>query len=350
MKARIDHKGLFACFKRDLVDEAGEAVNVEISAVAWNGHRLVFGSDKSVPGDHRSPIFALDIDDHAAPVAESLSYYTAGLITSAEKYEDFALTDGGDYLIATTGFDRADSQSAAQDVYNRLLIWPCGEPDSVKLIADRDNDGVLSSLGLREDLAQALGAPYFKVEGLSSVPGEAGGDPLLLFGIREVGQSHEDFSYVAQVVAAPYRVDDEGMLEFTGLFELVYEFEPAAWPDVRFEVGLSSLEYDPATRRLYFLTSFEVDDGQGGDRLGAYLWALSFDDFHAGRAPVLVADDTGEPLEFANKAEGVAVLPDGRLFVVYDPDRALALEAGHHRDAREPHEAPYTVLSIMDHG
>lgn len=67
MKARIDHKGLFACFERGLADPTGDAANVEISAVAWNGHRLVFGSDKNVPGDHRSPVFALDIDDHGAP-------------------------------------------------------------------------------------------------------------------------------------------------------------------------------------------------------------------------------------------------------------------------------------------
>lgn len=352
MKVRIETKGLFACFAPALTDDTGDAVNVEISAVAWNGKRLVFGSDKHVPGEHRSPVFALDIDSHGVPQADSLAYYTAPLITGAAKYEDFALTDGGEHLIATTGFDRVDAETAEQDIFNRLLIWPCDDPDRVQLIADRENDGVASSVGLREDLGAALGAPYFKVEGLASLSGEAGHDPILAFGIREVGQSYEDFSYVAQVVAAPYRVDDDNTLVFTGVFERVYEFEPAAFPGVRFDVGLSSLEYDRANQRLYFLTSFEVEDERpdsgDGDRLGAYLWAISFDDFHAGRAPQLVQDESGNVLEFHNKAEGVAVLPDGRLFVVYDPDRELALEAGHERDARRPHEAPYTLLSLIE--
>ncbi|WP_199671467.1 hypothetical protein [Salinisphaera sp. Q1T1-3] len=348
MKARIDTKGLFACFDAGLAHDSGDAVNVEISAVAWDGRRLVFGSDKNVPGRHRSPVFALEIDD-GRPVADSLGFYTASLIKHAEKYEDFALSDDGQFLIATTGFDRVDDDSAAQDAYNRLLVWPVDAPDDVQLVADRHNDGVASSVPLRDDLSTALGAPYFKIEGLASIPGEdAGDDPLLLFGIREVGADHENFTYVAQVVAAPYRIDQAGALSFTGAFEMVYEFEPAAWPAVRFDVGLSSLEFDPTNDRLLFLTSFEVDDGAGGDRLGAYLWSLDVADFHAGRAPRLVHDEQGEALEFANKAEGVAVLPDGRLFVVYDPDRALKLESDHPRDARDPHEAPYTLLTLVD--
>lgn len=53
-------------------------------------------------------------------------------------------------------------------------------------------------------------------------------------------------------------------------------------------------------------------------------------------------------LEFHNKAEGVAVLPDGRLFIVYDPDRERALESDHSRARREAHEAPYTLLELGD--
>ncbi|MDA3921484.1 MAG: hypothetical protein PF501_12520 [Salinisphaera sp.] len=347
MQARIVSKGVFACFESGLTDDGGEPVNVEISAVAWNGQRLVFGSDKQVPGDHRSPVFALAIDEHGVPRTDTLEFYTADLVRTAEKYEDFALTDDGAYLVASTGFDRVDKADAAKDRYNRLLVWPCNEPGTPQLVADRENDGILSSVGLRADLAEAIGAPYFKVEGLASVPGENGADPLLLFGIREVGAHHDDFEYVAEVVGVPYRMDN-GQLKFTGDFEVLYEFDPAQWQSVRYPVGLSSLEYDPANRRLYFLTSFEVDNEDGSDRLGAYLWSLSLADFQAGRAPVLVTEENGGVLEFANKAEGVAVLPDGRLFVVYDPDRALALEDDHPRDERAPHEAPYTLLTLAD--
>ncbi|MGB7755408.1 MAG: hypothetical protein WBL23_05040 [Salinisphaera sp.] len=346
MQARIVTKGLFACFDSDLTDAEDAPVNVEISAVAWNGERLVFGSDKDIPGAHRSPVFSLAVDD-GRPREDSLAYYTADLIKNAEKYEDFALTDDSRHMVATTGFDRIADHGAHQDVYNRLLVWPCGEPEAPQLVAERDNEGVRSSVVLRDHLAEVLGAPYFKIEGLASVPGPNGRDPMLLFGIREVGADHENFDYVARVVGVAYRVEDDE-LTLTGDFSLVYEFEPSRWDGVRFEVGLSSLEYDPARQRLYFLTSYEVEDGQGGDRMGAYLWSLSLAGFRAGDQPTLVEMPNGEPLEFHNKAEGVAVLPDGRLFVAYDPDRELTLEDDHPRDERGTHEAPFTVLELVD--
>ncbi|WP_423823794.1 hypothetical protein V5738_07420 [Salinisphaera sp. SPP-AMP-43] len=345
MQARIVEKGLFSCFDSELTDESGEPVNVEISAVVWNGQRLVFGSDKAIPGAHRSPVFSMAVEG-GRPLEDSLEFYTADLIKNAEKYEDFALTADGSHMVATTGFDRVASDGAHQDVYNRLLVWPCGEPESPRLVADREHQGVRSSVALRDNLEAALGAPYFKIEGLASMPDGEGGDPWLLFGIREVGTDHENFDYVARVVGVPYRVSGDD-LELTGEFSVIYEFDPSKWSEVRFDVGLSSLEYDPHNDRLYFLTSFEVDDGAGGDLIGAYLWSLSVADFRAGRDPELVHAAQGGALEFANKAEGVAVLPDGRLFVVYDPDRELELEADHPHDERDRHQAPYTVLELV---
>jgi len=347
MQAHIVKHGVFACFDSDLTDDNSQPINVEISAIAWNGTRLVFGSDKNIPGDHRSPVFALDVDEGGLPIAESLVFYTADLITSAEKYEDFALSDDSQYLIASTGFDRVDEADAGKDRYNRLLVWPCDEPGAPTLVGDDENDGIRSSVGLREDLSAALGAAYFKVEGLASIPGESGADPLLLFGIREVGRAHDDFDYVCEVVGAPYRIDN-GHLSFTDAFEVIYEFDPSQFDAVRFDVGLSSLEYDPVRQALYFLTSFEVEGGDGGDKLGAYLWHLSIADFQAGRAPALVVDADGQVLKFDNKAEGVAVLPSGDLFVVYDPDRELGLIDEHPRDKRHPSEAPYTLLRLTD--
>ena len=342
---RILDKGVFDCFEAGLLDDEGEQVNAEVSAVAWDGHRLVMASDKNIPGAHRSPVFAMDCVD-GRPQHDTLTYYTADLIRNAEKYEDFALTSSGTHLIATTGFDRLDTESAGLHHYNRLLVWPIDEPDMPRLVGESEEAGVRSSVDLRAGLGAALGAPYYKIEGLAAIPGCEGGDDRLLFGIREVGADHQNFDYVARVVGVPYRMEDDDLV-FTGDFEVVYDFDPSQWSDIRFAVGLSSLEYDAQSKGLYLLTSFEVEDDNGAEQVGAYLWWLSLDDFAARRDPAPVRAEAGHVFEFANKAEGVAVLGDNRLFVVYDPDRELVLEDEHPRDAREPHEAPYTLLAVV---
>lgn len=343
-RVRVLDKGVFACFEAGLTDDAGEPVNVEISAVVWNGERLVMASDKDVPGDRRSPVFALACDN-GRPLPDTLSYYDAALIRNAQKYEDFALTASGRHVVATTGFDRVDSDSGVQHHYNRLLVWPVEQPDQARLIAESEEHGVRSSVDLRADLGAALNAPYYKIEGLAAVPGHDGGDDRLLFGVREVGANHERFDYVCRVVAAPYRVIDDELV-LTGDLEVVYDFDPGRWPEIEYAVGLSSLEYDPHHDRLYFLTSFEVEDDAGNERLGAYMWQIPMADFHAGRAPELVRATDDSAFVFANKAEGLAVLDATRLFIVYDPDRALELDAEHARDRREPHEAPYALLEL----
>ncbi|WP_123630712.1 hypothetical protein [Salinisphaera orenii] len=343
---RILTQGLLACFDEGLTDASGEYVNAEVSAAAWNGRRLVLASDKDVPGAERSPVFAIECRD-GEPVPESLSFYTADLIRTAAKYEDFALTAEGGHMVATTGFDRVDTASADLHHYNRLLCWPADAPQSPRLVADREDDGVRSSVGLRTELEQALGAPYFKIEGLAAIPGRDGEPSRLLFGIREVGVDHANFEYACRVVAAPYRMEGDALV-LTGAFSVFYDFDPARWADVRYDVGLSSLEYDPSRRQLLFLTSFEVTDADGEDRVGAYLWRLSLDAFFNGSDPELVLGEDGRAFEFTEKAEGVAVLGDGRLFVVYDPDRSLALDPVHERDSRAPHEAPYTLLTLDD--
>ncbi len=356
--ARIAGKGLFACCESNLKDADGKPVNIEVSAAVWDRRRLVFGSDKNIPGDGRSPVFSMAVDE-GRPLADTLEYYTADLIRSADKYEDFALTEDGAYIVATTGFDRVDGDGGAgKDTYNRLLVWPCREPEKVQLVAESVKDGVPSSVRLRDHFSAVLGGvPYFKVEGLASVPGGdgdggegEGSDPLLLFGIREVGEDHDHFEYVAKIVAVPYRVAADGSMTLEGDFKLVYEFDPQRFEEVRFPVGLSSLEWDPLRRRLYLLTSFEVKEGKDGGKTrdGAYLWSLSLENFRTGRKPELVRDkEKSVTFEFQDKAEGLAVLPNGLVFVAYDPDRELELD-DQRQDKRGKHEAPYTLIELFD--
>ncbi|MBB3192454.1 hypothetical protein [Halomonas cerina] len=343
LHARILQQGTVHCFPAGLRDDRGRLVNAEVSAVAFDGQRLLMASDKPIPGEERSAVFALPLTPEG-PDDTRLRYFTEPLIKQAVKYEDFALTADGRHVLATTGFDRIDDASHALNDYNHLLIWPLGEPQKVQVVDPDPRDGVEGSLELRDKLNAAIGFPYYKIEGLAAIPGKHG-DGLLLFGIREQGQAHDDFTYVSRLVGAHYQISDSGNLVLIDAMRECYAFDPGHHPGVRFACGLSSLEYDPYHARLYLLTSFEVEQG-GEVHIGGYLWEMSLDDFHAGARPTLVTTPEGLPLEFEHKAEGLAVLDHDRLFVAYDNDRHLGLGTVDERDERHACEAPYTILEM----
>lgn len=342
---------VFPCFSQGLLDRHGKAVNAEISAVAWDGERLVMASDKPIPGENRSAIFALECHQ-GCPQPDTLNYYTAPLLRSASKYEDFALTASGTHMVATTGFDRFSSDNADSHLYNQLLVWPIGMPDSARVIGDTTDDDIDSSADLRVQLSRVLDAPYFKIEGLACLPAaqpldgnQDWTDDWLVFGVREIGQDYTDFRYAVCLVGAPYRMDGDDLV-FTGDFRVLYDFDPEGWAGVHYTVGVSSLEYDPYNQRLFILTSFETEHDDGTPANGGYLWQISLANFFARKDPMLIEYTGGDVVEFGNKAEGLAVLDDERVLVAYDPDRELTLTQGQAKAMREPHEAPYTLLSI----
>lgn len=345
-RAIVLSHGTVHCFPAGLRDEQDRLVNAEVSAVAYDGKRMILASDKPIPGPDRSAVFAVDIDAQGHPDDSTLEYFTAEAIVRATKYEDFALTADGRHILATTGFDRIDDVSHDLNAYNHLLIWPLGEPEKVQVVDPDPRDGVEGSLELRIKLDNAIGTPYYKIEGLAAIPGECG-DGLLLFGVREQGNAHDDFDYVCRVVGAHYRVNASGNLEFVDELRSLYHFDPGTHPEIRHTCGLSSLEYDPYNARLYLLTSFETED-EGEEHIGGYLWVVSLSDFARGKAPQLVHDEQGRVLEFEHKAEGLAVLDEQRLFVAYDNDRHLGLGSIDSRDERHACEAPYTLLSMQE--
>lgn len=349
-QATIVSHGTMHCFPTGLRDEQDKLVNVEVSAVVYDGHRLILASDKPIPGDERSAVFAMNISDKGIPDDTTLEYFTAGPIARATKYEDFALTADGKHVLATTGFDRIDSESHDLNDYNHLLIWPLGEPGKVQTVDPDPRDGVEGSLELRNKLNAAIGKPYYKIEGLAAIPGERG-DGLLLFGVREQGNAHDDFEYVSRVVGAHYKINENDNLEFVDKLRSLYCFDPGQFEGVRHVCGLSSLEYDPFNDRLYLLTSFEAKieiKGEGVEHIGGYLWVMSLEDFAANKLPALVTDAEDAPLEFEHKAEGLAVLDKKRLFVAYDNDRHMGLGDIDERDERHACEAPYTLLEMSD--
>ncbi len=77
-RARTLAEDIFACFDAGLLDDAGRAANAEISAIAWDGKRLLMASDKPIPGEQRSSVFARECVD-GRPQPDTLVYYTAPL-------------------------------------------------------------------------------------------------------------------------------------------------------------------------------------------------------------------------------------------------------------------------------
>ena len=350
LRTELITEGTLTCFPAGLAHESGSLVNVEVSAVVFDGERLILASDKPIPGDDRSAVFAFDLVD-GLPDPGSLQYLTADAIRRAVKYEDFALTVDGRYILATTGFDRIDDESHALNAYNHLLVWPVGQPERVQVVDPDPRDGVGGSLELRRKLDEAIGLPYYKIEGLAAVPALADlgekSDGLLLFGVREQGQAYDDFEYVARLVGVHYRMTADGNLEFVDKLCERYRFEPSEYAGVRHVCGLSSLEYDPYNDRLYLMASFEIED-EAGEQTGGYLWSMPLADLTRGTSPSIVEDAHGDVLEFEHKAEGLAVLDTERLFVAYDNDRDMSLGRIDERDEREACEAPYTVLRIIE--
>ena len=176
------------------------------------------------------------------------------------------------------------------------------------------------------------------------MPGEQG-DGLLLFGVREQGQRHDDFPYVSRVVGAHYVVNASGNLEFIDELRELYAFEPTDHEGVAIECGLSSLEYDPYHHRLYLMTSFETEV-DSVERIGGYLWLMELDNLTTGEPPALIRGMDGTPFEFEHKAEGLAVLDHERVFVVYDNDREMGVGSIDERDERHASEALYTLLHM----
>ncbi|GHB32396.1 hypothetical protein [Salinicola rhizosphaerae] len=348
LRAEVIDEGTLTCFEPGLTYDDGSPVNVEVSAAVFDGERLILASDKPIPGESRSAAFAVALEN-GKPVPESLTFLTAAAIKRAIKYEDFALTADGSHILATTGFDRIDGESHDLNAYNHLLIWPIGEPDRVQVVDPDPRDGVEGSLELRRKLDEAIGLPYYKIEGLAAVPSQPDlatpSDGLLLFGVREQGQDHENFEYVCRVVGAHYRVTDSGNLTFVDKLEERYRFSPGNYDGVRHVCGLSSLEYDPFNERLYLMASFEVDTNHG-EQIGGYLWSMPLADFHADQVPSIVENAHGDALEFEHKAEGLAVLDATRVFVAYDNDRDMSLGSIDERDRRDACEAPYTLMRL----
>ena len=327
LRAELLTEETLDCFPAGLKNDHGEPVYCEASAVSVWGQALVIASDKPVPG--RSPFFVVKLD-HDRVTAALPRPLMASPLREAIKVEDMSRTPDGSQVLAITGFNRYDPKQPSLDPYNTLMVWPTERPDQVRVIAPVIREGFTSSSGLRQMFVRHLQQPYFKLEGLMVLPGQR-----LVFGIRETGRNYQQFDYKVLLVETHYRISPTGEWQLDPELRTVLDFSPPAHASHP-AVGLSSLAYDARSGRIYVTTSHE-DQGQ----LGAYLWHTDLAALDAGQPLKPIRGIDGKPYHFDNKAEGIAILDDQRLFIIHDDDQVLG---GKHQ--RQPHQAVYSILKI----
>jgi len=297
------------------------------------------------PNIGKSPIFSFP---YQLPLDKNkINYFNSDSIKNAIKYEDITTTLDKRFIIATTAFDRIDPKSNKLDNFNTLLCWKNGDEKNVKIILPINDNGIISSKLIKNRIKESLknhiyknGPEYFKIEGLVILP-----DNKLVFGIREVGNKYSDFQYVVKLISVTFFIENDE-IKLRDDFKLCYEFEPVKNKQLKISLGLSSLDYNQKNNMMYFLTSYEdsasVYDG--------YIWTLDYNDFLAGIAPKLVLNDDGNPFSLGpHKPEGITVIDEKTLLVVYDDDRKIVNATDYKNKRvieRKPNQNAYEIIIL----
>lgn len=314
--AHVEQSGALEC--------SGQvSVNCELSGVAWvkstHGGDLIFVNDKTPKSPQESSIFSMPFADGQFDSSGPKTFFTQPIFSSVNKFEAMSVSADGQHVLAMSAFDRYHKDDEKQDKFNVLLAWPATATEKTQVLSNSQRNAVVSSMALRARLEAAVKkhygpqAQYFKVEGLALMPGSK-----IVFGVREIGQSFSAFAYKIALLEGRYKQTPAGIaLDEAQELVLVRDFSDGQ-VSLGHTVGVSSLEYDPQRQILYVLTSFE---DQSPERVGAYLWVLSAVEGSLGTQLTQVQDAEGKPFKFSGKAEGLALLGDGRLFIVHDDDR-----------------------------
>jgi len=260
----------------------------EVSGVDITEDKLLFINDKRVDG--YSSLFSTDraFINH--------KYIYSKEIDKSRKFED--MTIYRDQLILITSFDR-DKKS-----YNRIVGYDFKREKSY-LIADKS---------IKKRLRDLIGHDYFKIEGIEAINSQ------IFIGIREVGKNYKNFDYTIKILSIGFGEDENGEILLNGEMRLYKEFQVA-------NLGLSSLKYDYHRDTLYILTSLELKGKMEG-----YIFYIEHDQVK------MLNDKFHIPIRLRSKAEGITMIDENHLLIVYDDDRETK--------NREKNEFKYSVIRL----
>jgi hypothetical protein len=340
----IDH-GLITCFPANTKDSSDKLFFCEASGVLYYNKMVYIASDRDYPGT--SSIFTVPFSIPFSNYGADMKVIDQPFINNALKWEDMSISPDQQFIFAITGFDRVKKGSHEWDNFNELVYWPANNIDSAKILCETDSGGMKSSLLLRHRISKVLadhdfpdGMPYFKTEGLAILPGNK-----MLIGIREYGSDYEHFKYAFKILQCTYQVNGN-TIERNDDLKAIYNIDSLRIPGNTLPLGLSSMEYDPVTGRIYILTTYE-DNNATAPRIGSYIWVLTPDDLYYGNRPTAVRDASGKPLHFTHKAEGITVVNSTTLLVICDDDRYLAPLENNPDLIRQPNQSVYYILALQ---
>ena len=329
----------FAIGFSDTLKSAGKPFWFEASAILFDGKSLLVAHDKPMP-DGRSSVGRWPGLHDAA--LQPPAYFTGDVFKKGIKYEEMTQSPDKKWTFLTIAFDRVKEGSADWDGYNMLLCWPSGKPADVAVLG---NNGKGTSVALRDKISSALAlndlnyfgvVRYFKIEGLAATVDR------LIVGVREAGNSYQDFKYVTRLLSIPYEVIGQGAnqhVELIGGFDVLATVNVAAQvPDqLPPNLALSSIKFDRGRGIFWIMTTFETPDA-----VGSYLWTATEAELKVGRMN-LVRTPNDEPLRLTHKAEDMTFLSPKSLLIIHDDDRLPTQING---TIRKPNQAAYTVLAI----
>ncbi len=344
----IIQEGVINCFNNEIYDKKNNPINCEASAIFLSNSGLVIAEDKEINKEGLSQVFTIPLSENFPNLipSTSVSFLTASAFNDVRKIEDMTKESTGKLCFATTDFEWITKTPQEADAYNSILYWTDGDYGSIKYIAETVDKGIKSSKPLRERFLNALrsqeypqGPPYYKIEGICAIP-----DSILLFGVREIGNSYEHPTYTFIILSTNYHsVNEEIVLDNS--FNKIYEINPQI--QTGYKMGLSSITYNKFKNELFFSTSFENLDSLESNKYFSFLWNISMADFTSKKPAQILKDKNGNMFRFNHKIEGITVLTNDKIFTVSDQDRYIGpVNLSSSVLNRKTYQAIYTVIKL----